>query len=81
MLHINENLYINFSGMLTFFIGIYSVSLYDSRWLVSPYIHWTCLIKIQMRILSNAFKVFLLKDHLLRFYDFGSVKYIIMKFI
>ena len=56
MLHINENLYINFSDMFTFVMGIYLVNLYDSRWFVSPYVHWTWLIKIQMRILSNAFK-------------------------
>ena len=34
-----------------------------------------------MKILSNAFKIFLLKDHLLRSYDLGSMKFIIMKFI
>ena len=34
-----------------------------------------------MRILSNAFKTILLKDHLLRSYDLGSVKFMIMKFI
>ena len=57
MLHMNENLYINFSSLLTFFqLGIYSLDLYDSSWLVSPYIHSTSLIKIRMTILSNEFK-------------------------
>ena len=59
MLHINENLYINFSSMLTFSIGNLDVDVdvdvYDSRWLASPYIYSTCLIKIQVRILSNTF--------------------------
>ena len=40
MLHINENLYINFSSMLTFSIGNLDVDVdvYDSRCFASPYI-------------------------------------------
>ena len=41
----------------------------------------TCMIKIQMKILSNGCKTILLKDHLQRSYDFDSVKFVIMKFI
>ena len=81
MLHINENLYINSNSTTFFHLGIYSVDLYDSRWLVSPHIHSTCLIKIHMKFLSNAFKNILLKDRLLRSCVFGSVKFMITKFI
>ena len=81
MSNINETLYINFSSILTFLIGNLFSRFYDSRWFVSPYIHSTCLIKIQMGILSNALKIFLLKDHSLTSYDLGSVMFIIIKFM
>ena len=45
MLHINENLCKKLRHVNFFQLGIYSVDLYDSRWLVSPHIHSTCLIK------------------------------------
>ena len=71
----------NPSDLHCFQLGTYSVDLYDSRWIVSPRIHSTSLIKIQMKILSNAFKIILLKDHFLRTYDLGSVNFIIMNCI
>ena len=67
--------------MLFFQLGIYSVDLYDSRWLVSSQIRCTCMIKIQTKIFSNAFKNIVLKDHLSRSYDVGAVKFKIMTFI
>ena len=56
MLYMNENLYINSSSMLTFSIG----NLF--RWLLSPHIHSTCLLKMQMKILCNPFKNILLTN-------------------
>ena len=68
--------------MLTFQLGIYSVDLLASMRFVSPYIYpvavWS---KYRWELSVMHLKIFLLKDHLLKSYDLGSVKFIIMKFI
>ena len=81
MLHINENLYINFSSMLTFSVGnLFSRCVWFQFACFTIYIvHvWS---KYRWEFSVMHFKIFLLKDHLLRTYDLGSVKSIIMKFI
>ena len=80
MLQINfYHVYINSCQLIQ--LGVYSVDLYDARRLVSQQTHSARIIKIQKKNISNAFKNIVLKYHLLRSYDFGTVKFTIMKYI
>ena len=59
ILHMNENLYINLSSMLSVCqLRMCSIDLHDSRWLESSHIQSPHLIQIQMKFMSNALKLF-----------------------
>ena len=83
MLHIKENLYINFSNMLTFSIWdfIQYMCMIPGGLLHHIYSTQAVWSKYRWEFSVMNSKYFLLKDHLLRSYDLGSVKFIIMKFI
>ena len=73
VLHIDENLYIYSSSMLTISIGSLFSRFVWFQVACLPHIHTTCLIKMHMEILSDAFRNIWLMDHLLRSYHLGQL--------
>ena len=74
--------FLDSESKVSFQLGMYSINLCDSRWLISPHIYtvhdWS---KYREKIAVMYSTLFLLKRHLPRSYDFGSIEFMIIKFI